>query len=361
MVKRGPRYYAVIDQGRDENGKRKQKWISNKEWKTKKQVEAALPQLLIDNQKNKLVTGGKEYLFEYLESWLESASINLRPNTVQMYNSAIARIKRYINNCKLSEIQTIHIQKLINSLNKDFSSGTVRVTFSMIGSAMEHAVTWNLIASSPCRKIILPPKSRNITSIYDNEQLKLLLEFSLSNSIYLPIALAITTGMRRSEIAALRWSDINYGEKSIYVTNSLGTTKDTLRQLQPVKTKSSRRIIVIPDALLDIFRDLQQRSKSDFIIVNQFGKPYKPNSFTNMLDRATNKLGLPHTRFHDLRHAHATYLIMSNVPIKTISERLGHSSTAFTQDVYGHVLRPMQEQAANAVSSLLENVVRENP
>ena len=102
MVKRGPRYYAVIDQGRDENGKRKQKWISNKEWKTKKQVEAALPQLLLDNQKNRLVTGGKEYLFEYLESWLESSSINLRPNTVQMYNSAIARIKRYINNCKLS-------------------------------------------------------------------------------------------------------------------------------------------------------------------------------------------------------------------------------------------------------------------
>lgn len=361
VVKRGPRYYAVIDQGRDENGKRKQKWISNKEWKTKKQVEAALPQLLLDNQKNKLVTGGKEYLFEYLDNWLESAAINLRPNTVQMYRSAIVRVKKYINNCKLSEIQTIHVQKLINAINKDFSSGTVRATFSMFGSAMEQAVTWNMISDTPCRKIILPPKTRKITSIYDQDQLKLLLEFALSNDGYLPVALAITTGMRRSEIAALRWVDINYAEKSIYVTNSLGTTPDTLRQLQPVKTKSSRRIVMIPDVLLDIFRDLQQHSKNDFIIVNPFGKPYKPNSFSQMLNRATRKLGLPHTRFHDLRHAHATYLIMSNVPIKTISERLGHSSTAFTQDVYGHVLRPMQEQAANAVLSLLENVVRENP
>ena len=91
------------------------------------------------------------------------------------------------------------------------------------------------------------------------------------------------------------------------------------------------------------------------------GKPYNPSYLWRCFKDVCRENGLPETRFQDLRHAHATHLIMSNVPVKTVSERLGHYSTAFTQDIYGHVLRPNQDKAAAVMNSLLENRIEDKP
>lgn len=152
----------------------------------------------------------------------------------------------------------------------------------------------------------------------------------------------------------MRWQDIDFKDGSLTVRNTIieGGIK---KGLQPVKSKLSERVIVLPKYFIDQLATLKESSTSDFVVSREDGKPFNPSYLWRCFKDVCREHGLPETRFQDLRHAHATHLIMSNVPVKTVSERLGHYSTAFTQDIYGHVLRPSQDKAAAVMNSLLEN------
>ena len=357
IVKRSNKYYVVVELPRGNDGKRKQKWLSNPNWKTKKDVEKDMPRLLTDAQDGMLSGGTKTKYSEVLEQWHESVKISLRHNSLRSYRWAVQHIKDGLGKHKVTLLKPVHIQKFISDLsNSGMSNTSIRLIYAAMKKSLQQAVDWNLIRSNPCDKVGRPSKKKYQAAVYSENELLLLIEACKNTVSYIPVLIAVSTGMRRSEIAALRWQDVDFINKTISVRNTLNEG-GVSNGLQPVKTQSSERVIVMPQKLIDELKTQFKRSKSDFIVSREDGKPYNPSYLWRKFKDVIRENGLPETRFQDLRHAHATHLIMNNVPVKTVSERLGHYSTAFTQDIYGHVLRPMQEKAANVMDEMfsLEN------
>lgn len=346
VVKRSNKFYIVVDLPRDHTGKRKQKWMSNPDWKTESQARKAIPRVLTDLEDGKLTSGKIKYS-ALLKQWHESVQLSLRHNSLRSYAWAVKHLTNELGNRQLNGIKSSDIQSVITKLSKTLSNTSLRMMYAVLLKSFQQAVDWQLISRNPCQHVNRPSKIKYQPYVYGPDELKHLLELCKGTKAYLAVLIAITTGMRRSEIAGLRWSDLDFTRKEISVRHTIlegGISKG----LQPVKTALSERIIVMPQHLIDEL--LQVDRVSDFVL----GKAYNPSYIWRSMRDVLLENNLPDTRFQDLRHAHATYLIMNNVPVKTISERLGHYSTSFTQDIYGHVLRPMQEQAATVMNELFE-------
>ena len=182
-------------------------------------------------------------------------------------------------------------------------------------------------------------------------------------AIELPVAIAIATGMRRGEILGLRWRDLDADFSVAHVRRTLQSTTSGLVSEDP-KTRRSRRAVALPaflHAYLTHQREDQARRRTalgdrwqdtDLIIDTGDGGPVSPVNLSSAWPRFLRRFGLPHVRFHDLRHGHATLMLIQGVHPKVVSERLGHSSIGITLDTYSHVLPGMQAEAAQAFDEL---------
>lgn len=349
IVKRSNKFYIVIDLPRDHTGKRKQKWLSNPDWTTESKAKKALPRILTDLEDGKLTSGKIKYSV-LLNQWHESVQLSLRHNSLRSYRWAVNHLNEQLGNRILSSIKPNDIQSVIFTMSKTLSNTSLRLMYAVLLRSFQQAVDWQLIPKNPVEHVSRPSKKQFKPYVYSAEELNELINASRGTFAYLPILIAVSTGMRRSEIAALRWQDIDFTRKEISVRHTI-TEGGISKGLQPVKTKLSERIIVMPDHLISELLSVERIS--EFVL----GRAYNPSYVWRTMRDVILLHGLPETRFQDLRHAHATYLIMNNVPVKTVSERLGHYSTAFTQDIYGHVLRPMQEKAASVINEMFDNVL----
>jgi integrase len=172
------------------------------------------------------------------------------------------------------------------------------------------------------------------------------------------------TGMRRSEVVGLRWSDVDLAAGSLTVAQA-ATLVNGEEVVAVPKTRRSRRVIDL-DADTGVVlqrhrarqRELYLRlgataSAIDRVFTNEIGDPIRPNSIGQAFTRLVRAAGVPRIRLHDLRHSHASHLLMAGVNVKVVSERLGHASVSFTLDTYGHVMPGQQAQAAAAAAALL--------
>ena len=187
-----------------------------------------------------------------------------------------------------------------------------------------------------------------------------------NSRLYLPILLAVTTGMRRGEILGLRWKDADLTNRRISVRQSMGETRKYGIEIKSPKTEHGKRSIKLPNITLEGLK--QHKSKvselrlqlgtgldKDHLVFEELpGKIFKPSQLTSAYRHFTKKHELKTVTFHDLRHTHATHLLEGNIHPKVVSERLGHSTIAITLDTYSHVLPNMQEEAANIVDEVLQ-------
>jgi integrase len=178
----------------------------------------------------------------------------------------------------------------------------------------------------------------------------------------LAAAIALGTGMRRGEILALRWSDLEADLSVAYVQRSVHPTREGLAYELP-KTKRSRRAVMLPEYLRLMLRAQRESQGSrrelsgldvqhDLVVDDADGGPMHPDALSGGWRRTLRLAGLPPVRFHDLRHAHATLMLHQGIHPKIVSERLGHSSIGITLDTYSHVLPSMQAEAAKAVDEI---------
>jgi integrase len=185
--------------------------------------------------------------------------------------------------------------------------------------------------------------------------------------LYLPVLLAITTGMRRGEILGLTWPQVDLRSRLIHVTQALAGTLHGAPVFGGTKTRGSRRAVAVPDSMFaarqtehDRQIALKQVLGEDYqdyglVVCVEDGRAWDPSNFTKAFRLALAALGLGSIRFHDLRHSHATMLLSEGVHPKVVSERLGHSQVKITLDTYSHVLPVLQREAADLIDRALTN------
>jgi integrase len=234
----------------------------------------------------------------------------------------------------------------------------------ILSAALSRAVEQQLIARNPCdafRKRLPKVERREMTAL-SAEQSQGLLSAIRHTRVYWPVLLAIATGMRRGEILALRWKNVGDNSATVRVTESLEQTKAGLRFKPPKSGKG--RAITLPGFAVDDLRrwkreqaeellKLGVRQSGDTLVCARAdGEPMQPRSLTHEFTVLMARMNdIPRVRFHDLRHSHATQLLVAGVHHKVAQERLGHSTIAITLDLYSHVTPTMQEDAAARIDA----------
>lgn len=370
--KRGNYYSIVIDIGNDPiTKKRKQKWYSG--YKTKREAEKALSEII-----NRLENGNYYDLqnilvTDYLNKWLNNyIKNNYARNTYSSYLNIINRyISPNIGKIELLKLKPFHIQSLYNHMINDLnlSSSTINICHSTIHSALNQAIKWEILNSNPADAVKPPKKEKVRFNILNVAEVNSLLKTIKNTSFYLPVLLAVTTGMRRSELLALKWNNVDLDKGLIFVENQIRfTSKDTF-ELLPCKTHNSERTIFMLPYTIPLLKEHKKNQLEkkiafgdnyndfNFICTKDTGYPYNPKyistKFYDLIRRRNNKYNIPIIRFHDLRHTHATLLIEQGINPKIVAERLGHKSIRTTLDIYSHALPSMQQEAAEKLNNVL--------
>jgi integrase len=305
---------------------------------------------------------------DYLVEWLSHARGRIRARTYQGYEGLIRLYALpSIGELPLKDVHPLHLQSLYASLMNDrippISAGTVLNLHLVLTQAFGQAVRWGLIDRSPAAGAQPPRPRRPEPAVVDAELTTRILQAARGQAIELPVAIAIATGMRRGEVLGLRWRDLDPDFSVAHVRRTLQSTAPEPRFEDP-KTRRSRRAVALPRFLhpyLTNQREDQARRRgelgerwqdTDLIVDAGDGGAVSPVNFSSAWPRFLQRSGLPHVRFHDLRHGHATLMLIQGVHPKVVSERLGHSSIGITLDTYSHVLPGMQAEAAQAFDTL---------
>lgn len=367
ITKRGNSYRITISCGYDiETGKRIQKTYTCRG--TKKDAEKLMTEKLREYDTGTLCMS-KDMLFsEYLDYWFENhCKINCKPTTCQGYNQKIKNdIKPILGKIKLQTLTPIHLQKFYSlKLDSGLSRNTIKQLHAIIHSALKQAVKWQLVAFNVSDNVEPPKPDLYQPTVYTKEQILTLMNDSKDSSIYLPIMIAIFTGMRRGEICGLKWNNIDFENKTISIIETLYNIKDIGLIFDTPKSKKSIRKISISDTLIRILKDefvRQEQQKqidktynsNNVVCCNLDGTLINPDSINPKFERILNRLQLPKIRFHDLRHSHASLLLEQGAQLKVISDRLGHSTISITADIYTHVNDSINKELADSFDKLLQ-------
>lgn len=372
IKKRGSTYTIIIDIGKGSDGKRKQKWYGG--YKRKKDAEKDLVKLLHQLETNSYINPDKITLGEYLNQWMaDYVETNLAPKTIEGYRVNIERhIIPSIGGIVLQKLQPIHIQQFYKSKLQNgrldgkggLSAKSIIYIHRNLREALNHAVKLQLIQRNVADAVEVPRQKVFRAKFLTEKQIQDLLKSLKNTDIYIPVLLAVGIGLRRGEALGLKWKDIDFENKTITVTRSLLPSKNGLIFHDP-KTEHSKRVISVSESIMEELKKHQESQEeykkilgqayndNDLVCCLNDGSLINPASFSHRFSRTLEKSKLPHVRFHDLRHTNATLMLKHNIPAKVASERLGHSNIGITLDLYSHVMKEMQEDAARKLDNAI--------
>jgi len=332
----------------------------------KKQEDAAeiLNQMLYEYRRGTLVTEKDQTVKQHFEHWLEVHKSKVRLSTYLQY---CRHVKKHIlpmlghlslQRLAARDIDTLYARKLEEGLSPS-SIGDIHMIIHM---ALKQAVRWQLVARNVSDDVTPPRETRpNRRQALTPQQAQQLLEAARGHRLEAMITLALATGMRRGELLALRWQDIDFQQKCLYVRRSVSRLPGEYRETDP-KTASGKRRITLPQFVIEALqrhgiRQVEAKLKAgpaweehDLVFCNISGRFLNTQSLFVLFSSLLQKAGLPHMRFHDLRHSAATILLSMGVPAKVVQELLGHSHISMTLNVYGHVLPSMQQEAMDKLN-----------
>jgi integrase len=357
---------VVVDLGEEaKTGKRKQIWRTVA---AGEDPERELTRLLREHDQGRLSAEARPVtVAEYLEGdWLPHMRTRLRESTWTRYAGLIRdEVVPTIGTVRLGRLRPHDVQVVVDKMvARGLAARTVVQGYRVLSSALTQAVRWQMIATNPATAVRPPRIERADLTIPDPEQVRKIVKAAEGSWIHLPILLGAATGMRRGEVFALRWRDVDLEAGVLRVTGSLQRVGGELRIVEP-KSARGRRTVALPGTVVEVLRALRREQAErrlllgegwtglDLVVEQGDGRPRDPDTITHRFAELAIAAKVPGVRFHDLRHAYATSLLRGGVHPKVVSEALGHASTAFTMDVYSHVVPSMQEQAADAIAAAL--------
>lgn len=373
----GKNYYrGQICTGFDDNGKKIIKSFSSFS-KTKLNKK-------MDEYKYKLNAGilsidTEVNLQDYCYVWLfEYKKIELKPSSFARYEGIY---RNYIKGTSLAkipivELKTIHFQKFINEIALSKTISTAKSVKKTIVSCLNYALKEDIIMKNYCSFVTLPkepPKDKYLV-FTTNEQQEII--NSLDNSTYdMAILLSFGTGLRLGELIALKWTDLDFFNKTITVNKALKQvnvvnddgTRSSKLLMQTPKTESSYRTIPIPPIIIEKLKEYYNKQASyismlkkaynnqEFIFTDAIGLPLEPRVLPRHYKKILDKLEIPYRNFHSIRHSYATRLFEASVPVKTVQALLGHSDITTTMNIYTHVMPEEKTKAADSINHLFDN------
>lgn len=340
-----------------ENGKRKVFY-----GKTRKEVQEKMKTALSEQQKGTLITAPQQTLKKYLEDWLENVSKpHIRISTYVKYKKLInTHILPALGDIPLQKLTPQRVQKLYaDKLKQKLSPKMVSCIHGVLHVALENAVKWNLIARNVCDVVSPPRVPKTEKQVLTKRQAHVLLEHVKKHRLEAILVLAVTTGLRRGEMLALRWRDVDFEDGSVQVRRTVDYIPHYGYVENEAKTTRGQRKVMLPSFVmntLQVHRLQQQEMRNkvgsdwvekDLVFCGLNGDYFNPNYLLRMFKKVLIDAGLPHMRIHDLRHSAATILLIMGVHPKVVQEILGHSTISMTMDTYSHVLPTMQKDATD--------------
>lgn len=371
-------WYAVVDVGQGEDGKRKQKWHGS--YKTRRDAESALAELVQSLETQTYITPQRLTLATFVRSeWLPTMQTQVKHSTWDSY-------RRNLENHVLPELGGVPLQQLtaghlnglyrglaghgrLNGAGGGLSAKTIRNIHGTVSKVLTDAADRDVVS----RNIALsarPPKPRKTVSkelqFWTPAELSAFLSAVHDDRLYALWHLAAMTGMRRGEILGLRWEDIDVDVRRLAIRQTVISVAYEVRVTTP--KSHNARVLDIDPGTIDVLRQHRQRQRderdqaggayvaNDRVFRKADGSVIHPDVMRTMFDQRVKRSGVRRIRFHDLRHTHATIGLRAGVPVKVMSERLGHSTPAFTLQQYAHVIPGMQAEAAQAIADLIASV-----
>lgn len=325
---------------------------------TSKQAENFLIEKL-NELNNGIFVDSKNMTFnEYLDYWFNQCCLSqLKPSTYESYKRNIDKhIVSVLGSIKLKNLKPLHLQSFYtNRLNLGLSKTSVKYLHRIIHRALNQAVKWQLISTNVSDNVDIPKPDKYIAQILNAYEVTKLLNAVKNTNIYLPVLLAISTGMRRGEVLGLTWKNVDIDNSIITITQAIVPTNNGIEITTP-KTKNSIRRISIPETLKTVLAKYKKKSSCEYVCSNEFNELIKPSYLNHKFKEILLDNNLPEIRFHDLRHSHASLLVSQGVQPKIISERLGHSNINITMDLYSHVYDATNIEVANNFDKFLKAI-----
>lgn len=340
--------------------------------KTRKEVQEKVRKLLNDKILGVSINPDNTTIEEWIHFYLENyKKHSVRESTFIRYESIFKLyIKANIGHILLRKLQTSDLQKFYNKIIiQKFSLSVIKLIHTIIYQSLKQAVKEGTLARNVAEHTLFPKKQLSEATALSKKDLAGFINFNRNHKYFLPVFLALTTGIRRGELLALLWEDIDFRQGRLKICRSLSLGRQGRAIIAECKTEKSKRIIPLPveisrELKLHKAKQIKQKLKmgsffqdNGLVFCKKDGNSFTTAAFHKNFKNMLNQAGLSNKiRFHDLRHTYATLLLEAGENPKVIQELLGHANISTTLDIYSHVSSQLKEQAVEKINSILKEL-----
>ncbi len=309
----------------------------------------------------------QQFLNRWLADWVKRRN---RPSTYRSYDGHVRlHLVPAFGNIKLARLTPQHVEALLSHLVDDgLSPATATRVRATLRAALQRAVKQGLVTRNSAALADAPPVQRKPVRPISPEDARRLLAAISGHPLEALYVLALGTGLRQGEILGLRWEDLDLKEGTLAVRNALQRVDGHL-VLVPPKSDRSVRSLPLPSVVLSAIRGHRERqlfeangfgddwNREGFVFITGTGRPLDGSNLTRQFHSLLLANGLPRMRFHDLRHACASFLLAAGESLRVVMEQLGHSQIGLTMNTYAHVMPQALEAAAEKMDRMLSQPV----
>ena len=377
LTVKGGKYYAVLNIY--ENGKRKPKWINSglPEKGNKRKAEAFLREKIAEYERMEGIVQTDILFADYIRHWLTHIARKVDEVTMQGYKTlADGHILPYFDQKKVPVRSLDHtmVQRYMDEKYQNgrldgkggLSPRSLRLHKNIISQALDLAVQSKLIPANPCQFVELPQNVRYESTFYNAKQLQDLFKAFQGDELLPLVKITALYGLRRSELLGLQWDSIDFERKTMTIRHTVSKVTEVVAK-DKTKNASSRRSFPLTAEAEAIFRrakELEQQNRAAFgreyqensyIFKWPDGHPYSPDYISHHFAKVLKKHGLPHIRFHELRHSCASMLLDMGFTLKDVQEWLGHSDIKMTANIYAHLDTARKSSIADSLADKFGN------
>lgn len=377
VIKRGDTWSYVIRVPDPETGVTKPRWVSG--FATEEEAKAARHEARVKARRGEFVERNHVTVGEYLDEWIEAHAVEIRPKTLNDYRYLVDHyVKPRIGRVRVQALRPAQITKFYRELvdsggkkGRGLSPRTVEYVHAVLRRAFRDAVAVDqILASNPVERAKRPRRPRSeLGKVWSPTQLRAFLSVARRHRLHAFYHMAAYTGARRGELLNLRWRDVDLDKGEIRIR---GSASMIAGERVEGTTKSGRsRVVSIDPETVKVLREQRKRQaadrlalgaswrgRDDHVFTTGWGEPVHPDTVSSLISTLIKEYNepkegpkpdspLPHARLHDLRHIHATTLLLSGVPVHVVAARLGHADPSITLRVYAHVVNEQMAAAAD--------------